>query len=202
MVLVALSVAAFVAVGNERQARRDLLLVARDVPAGQVLTAQDLRAVSVGAAGGVDVVAADGVAAVLGRVAVVPLLAGSLLPAGAVGDGSRVPPEGQALVGASLRAGQFPPGLARGDRVSILLTAVSAQAGTVSGSVSTPSTPSTESGARSVEGLVVGVGAGLADPTGDGGVVVSLQVAGGDAAPVAEAAAAGRVVLVVRAVSR
>ncbi|MCK9931376.1 SAF domain-containing protein [Frankia sp. Mgl5] len=198
VLLVALSVAAFVVIGGQREGRRELLVVARDVPAGRVLTVQDLRPVSVGAGAGVDVVAADAVDAVVGRVAVVPLVAGSLLPAGAVGDGSRVPPAGRAVVGAALKAGQYPPELARGDGVSVILSAAS-----TSGADPTVSTPSTGSPARSVQGLVVTVQGDEANPAGAGGVVVvSLQVADGDAETVAEAAAAGRVALVVRAVSR
>ncbi|KPM50373.1 hypothetical protein ACG83_40240 [Frankia sp. R43] len=195
MLLVALSVAAFVVVGNEREGLREVLAVARDVPAGRVLTAQDLRPVSVG--GGVDVVAADAVDAVVGRVAVVPLLAGSLLPPGAVGDGSRVPPTGQALVGAALKTGQYPPDLARGDRVAVLLTSMST--GTAG---STVSPPATGSPARSVQGLVVTVQADETSGAGTGGVVVALQIPDTDADALAEAAAAGRAVLVVRAVSR
>ncbi|OHV23991.1 hypothetical protein BBK14_23715 [Parafrankia soli] len=197
VLLVALSVAAFVVVGGEREGRRELLVVARDVPAGRVLTVQDLRPVSVGAGAGVDVVAAGAVDAVVGRVAVVPLVAGSLLPPGAVGDASRVPPAGQAMVGAALKAGQYPPELARGDGVSVILTAASP-----SGVDPAVSAPSTGSSARSVSGLVVAVQGDEVDPAGAGGVVVSLQVAEGDAETVAEAAAAGRVALVVRAVSR
>ncbi|WP_235498499.1 SAF domain-containing protein [Frankia sp. R43] len=195
VLLVALSVAAFVVVGNEREGLREVLAVARDVPAGRVLTAQDLRPVSVG--GGVDVVAADAVDAVVGRVAVVPLLAGSLLPPGAVGDGSRVPPTGQALVGAALKTGQYPPDLARGDRVAVLLTSMST--GTAG---STVSPPATGSPARSVQGLVVTVQADETSGAGTGGVVVALQIPDTDADALAEAAAAGRAVLVVRAVSR
>lgn len=197
VLLVALSVAAFVVIGGEREGRRELLVVARDVPAGRVLTVQDLRPVSVGAGAGVDVVAADAVDAVVGRVAVVPLVAGSLLAAGAVGDGSRVPPVGRAVVGAALKAGQYPPELARGDGVSVILTASAA-----SGVDPTVSAPSAGSPARSVPGLVVTVQGDEANPAGTGGVVVSLQVAEADAETVAEAAAAGRVALVVRAVSR
>ncbi|WP_230203217.1 SAF domain-containing protein [Parafrankia discariae] len=197
VLLVALSVAAFLVISGEREGRREVLVVARDVPAGRVLTVQDLRPVSVGAGAGVDVVAADAVDAVVGRVAVVPLVAGSLLPAGAVGDRSRVPPAGQAVVGAALKAGQFPPGLIRGDGVSVILTP-----GSTSAADPTVAAPASGSPARSVPGLVVTVQGDEADPAGAGGVVVSLQIAEGDAETVAEAAAAGRVALVVQAVSR
>ncbi|MCK9904197.1 SAF domain-containing protein [Frankia sp. Cpl3] len=197
VLLIALSVAAFVVVGGERDGRRELLVVTRDIPAGQVLTTQDLRPVSVGAGVGVDVVAADTVDAVVGRVAVVPLVAGSLLPAGAVGDRSRVPPAGRAVVGAALKAGQYPPELARGDGVSVILTAASTSAADP-----TVSTPATGAPVRSVQGLVVTVQGDETSPAGDSGAVVSLQVADGDAEAVAEAAAAGRVALVVRAVPR
>ncbi|WP_241251700.1 SAF domain-containing protein [Candidatus Protofrankia californiensis] len=188
VLLVIVSIAAFVLVSASRGERRQVLVVVRDVPAGQALTAGDLRAVSVAADAGVDLVAADGQNGVVGRVAAVPLTAGSLLAARQVGQ-SRVPPAGQSIVGAAVRAGQYPVELARGDHILIILI----QAGsTVTGTAAEQ--PATVG--QAVAGLVVGVAPAEQGVTG---AVLSLQVADADAQEVARAAAAGRIALIQQA---
>ncbi|MCL9794025.1 SAF domain-containing protein [Frankia sp. AgKG'84/4] len=185
VVLVVVCVAVFVVVGGRRDGRREVLLVTRAVPAGHLLAVGDVRAVSVVADPGVDLVPAGRAAEVVGRPAAVPLMAGSFLSAGSVGR--RLLPEGARLVGASLKAGAFPPGLAAGDRVSVLVTGDTA--GPSDGGVSVAPAGS------SVDGVVATVEEG---PAGSGGLVVSVQVGSGDADRVARAAAAGQVVLVLR----
>ncbi len=192
VLLVVVSVAAFVLVSASRSDRRQVLLVVRDVPVGRALTAGDLRAVSVAADAGVDLVAADGADRVVGRAAAVPLTAGSLLAAGQVGQ-ARMPPAGQSVVGAAVRAGQYPAELARGDHILIVLT----QTGTTSTTTVTgTAADQSEAVGRAVEGLLVGVAPAEQGITG---AVVSLQVADADAQDVARAAAAGRIALILRA---
>ncbi|MEU7314898.1 SAF domain-containing protein [Streptomyces sp. NPDC007083] len=98
--------------------RADVLVLARDVPAGKVLTAQDLRTVQVAADSGVIPVERRGEA--LGRQARVPLVAGSLLSPGMVGHSADFPPKGSSQVTLALEAAAAPSNLARGDRVAIL----------------------------------------------------------------------------------
>jgi len=188
VVLVVVSVAVFVVLSAARDGRRQVLMLTRDVPAGQVLAAADLRSVSVSVGAGVDVVEAGRVSGVVGRPVAVPLTAGSLLAAGQLGAG-RVPPVGQAVVGVAAKPGQYPPGLHPGDRVSILTLAGAAAGGGSGQGVS-------GDGDVRVDGLVVGVTVGEAESAG---VVVSVQVADSDADAVARAAAQGRVALVARA---
>jgi hypothetical protein len=196
-------VAVFAVVSASRNDRRQVLGVVRDVPAGHTLTAQDVRAVSVTAAAGVDLVPAGGEGGVVGRPAAVPLTGGSLLAAGQVGP-VRVPPAGQAVVGAAVRAGQYPAELTRGDKVSIVLTQPAAATGTAATTTAAATAPGlggNGSGATdgwAVEALVVGMAPA---EQGAGGAVVSLQLADVYAQTVARAAAAGQVALVRRAAS-
>ncbi len=188
VVLVVVCVAVFVVVGGRRDGRREVLVVTRPVPAGQLLVVGDVRAVSVVVDPTVDLVSAGQAAEVVGRPAAVPLMAGSFLSAGSVGR--RLLPAGARLVGASLKAGAYPPGLAAGDSVTVLPTGDTtepsdAPAGSATGALS----------GTSVEGIVTTVAAG---PAGSGGLVVSVQVGSGDADRVGRAAAAGQVALVLR----
>jgi hypothetical protein len=196
VLLVVVSVAVFVVLSAARDGQRQVLMLTRDVPAGHVLAAEDLRSVSVSLGGEVDAVDAGRSAAVVGQPVALPLTAGSLLAAKQLGE-SRVPPTGQAVVGIAAKPGQYPPGLRTGDRVSVLSTtdtAASVAAGG-SGQANASGGALDAEGAR-VDGLVVAVAAGEAATAG---VVVSVQVADADADAVARAAAEGRVALVVRA---
>lgn len=188
VLLVVVCVAVFVVVGGRRDGRRDVLLVTRPVPAGQLLVAGDVRAVSVTVDPAVRVVRAGEVGQVVGRPAAVALSAGMLLSPGSLGR--RLVPEGSRLVGASLKPGTFPPGLAAGDPVTVLVTSQAPAADGV-GTV--------EAGrpASSADGLVTAVETA---PAGSGGLVVSVQVAAQDADVVARAAAGGQVALVLRGV--
>ncbi|MER6146228.1 SAF domain-containing protein [Streptomyces sparsogenes] len=98
--------------------RGKVLVLARDVPAGHVLTAGDLREVEVASETGVVPVADR--AGVLGRRARVPLVAGSLLAPGQYGGRRAFPPKGQSEVAFALEAGSASPGVVRGDRVAVL----------------------------------------------------------------------------------
>lgn len=79
------------------------------VQRGETVTAADLRTVSLPAADGVRAVAASELDQLVGRKAVFDLVAGSLLPAGAIAD-VVVPSTGRAVVGVRLVAGRAPAG--------------------------------------------------------------------------------------------
>jgi hypothetical protein len=165
--------------------RHDVLAMARTVEVGQVVQAGDLRVVHVSADPGVHTVRAAERARIVGQPAAVRLLAGTMLSADQVGDATRLP-AGTALVGAVVKAGQFPLGLAAGDTVGLI--------------VSSPTAGST--GASSDQGsqnalpvaTVVAVQPAV-DATGN--TAVSLQVPLAVAPAVADAGAAGRLNLVV-----
>ncbi|MER6091286.1 SAF domain-containing protein [Streptomyces bluensis] len=98
--------------------RDQVLVLARDVPAGRVLKPTDLRVVGVAAETGVVPLADRGT--VLGRRARVPLVAGSLLAPGQVGTSAVFPPKGFSQVALAVEPGGAPPELARGERVAVL----------------------------------------------------------------------------------
>ena len=166
----------FAALYQRASARVAALAVARPVAAGAELTAADLREVEVSAGAGLALVPASRRAAVIGRRAAVALVPGALLTEAQLGAGPDLAP-GTVLVALALRAGQFPPALAVGDRVGVVVTGQA---------------PPTGGEAR---GRVVSTGArvaGLDRAPGPGGegAVVSLVVEA-TAAPDLLAAAAG-----------
>lgn len=115
---VLVSAVGFTLIATELGGRTDVLVLARDVPAGHVLAAGDLRSVEVAAEAGVVPVADRG--RVLGRQARVPLVAGSLLALGQVGERADFPPAGRSQVSLPVETGAAPPELARGERVGVL----------------------------------------------------------------------------------
>ncbi len=115
---VAASAVAFTLTGQELGARTEVLVLARDVPAGHVLQPSDLRGVQVATDTGVVPVADRG--EVVGRRAKVPLVAGSLLARGQIGRTASFPPPGRSQVALAVEAGGAPPELERGDRVAVL----------------------------------------------------------------------------------
>ena len=158
--------------------RRTVLAVTRNVSAGDVLTAEDLRPVKVGADRGLALVGAAGRSRVIGRVAAVPLTADSLLTSAQVGSASQLA-AGEAVVGVLLEPGRYPPGLRSGDRVAV----VSAPGG-VAISNDPPST------------ITSGVVESTDPAPGSGGVVVRLRLPTDTAPMVAGEAAARRVSVV------
>ena len=140
--------------------RDQVLVLARDVPAGRVLGSGDLRAVAVAADAGVVPLAERD--SVLGRKAKVPLVAGSLLAPGQVGTEGSFPPKGLSQVALAVEVGGAPPDLSPGERVAVLPGPVgaSAVAGTeeeaspVAGTVTGVRAPESAGGPRVVTVLV------------------------------------------------
>lgn len=141
---VVVSAVGFTLVAQGVGERRQVLLLARDVAAGEVMRPNDLRAVGVAADAGV--VAFEDRDKVLGRRARVPLVAGALLAPGQVGSESAFPPKGFSQVAFAVEPGGVPPGLARGDRVAV-----------VPGATGTVADPREEAVASAVVGTVTGV---------------------------------------------
>ncbi|PJJ04184.1 SAF domain-containing protein [Streptomyces sp. 2333.5] len=115
---VAVSAVGFAVVAQSMGERTQVWVLARDVPAGQVLKREDLRVVQAAAETGVVPVADR--ATVLGRKARVPLVAGALLAPGQVGTGAQFPPPGHSQVAIPVESGGTPPDLSRGERVAVL----------------------------------------------------------------------------------
>lgn len=135
--LVLVAVGALVAAGLVGRAghRVDVLAVARPVPVGQTITADDLVVARVAADPGLQPVPAGQRDQILGRVAAIELRPGTLLTGGEVTD-TAVPGPGQQVIGVAAGTGQLPArGLHPGDR--ILLVPVPGDSTTAAGGSAT-----------------------------------------------------------------
>lgn len=162
--------------------RLPALAISRTVPAGQVITANDLTVVRVSAQGQVALVPAAQETAVAGRTAAATLPAGTLLTRGDIGAAPMG--AGQALVGVAVKAGQFPPDLTAGDTVDVLATPAGLAA---SGS---PQSSGLQAALPAGRAVVVSVTAQQQAP---GSAVVELRVTQDAMPQVAAAAAAGQI---------
>jgi hypothetical protein len=178
-------------VGDLRASGRvGVLALARDVSTGQVLTASDLRIVQVSTDSSVSTVAASAASTVIGGTVAAPRPANALLSPQDIGPVA-FPPAGKAVVAVALKPGQFPPGLAAGVRVLVLVTAsTSTQAATSTGGSpgsgagtgaadSASGTPRASPSAT-LDGAVLSV-SGPEATSSDGSSVVALLMAQNDA---------------------
>ena len=101
--------------------RHPVLVLARTVDAGAVISAADLGEARLSTDPAVHDVPTSRRDAVVGRVAAVPLLAGTLLSPDALARGS-VTESGTSVVGLALRPGQAPADLHRTDQVMLVMT--------------------------------------------------------------------------------
>jgi hypothetical protein len=159
--------------------RHPVLAVTHPVNAGSTISASDLEEVMVSADAKVAIVPGSQRAQLVGQVATVDLVPGSLIAPGQF-DARPHDTASKAIVGATLKEGQFPPGLRDGDRVLVIEVPADNQANS-SGTTT------------SVNGTVVSV-----DPSSaQGGVTVALAVDPSHAQAVAVDAARGRLTLVI-----
>ena len=165
--------------------RQQVLVVATNVSAGQVLTSSDLRSVQLSTGTGLSPIPASEASDVVGHPVSLPLTAGSLLTDADLGP-SALPPNGQAVVGLALKPGQYPPGITAGAQVLVVIGG-SASSGSTAPSGSSPAD-------APIEATVVEVEAAPTDSSDS--VVVSVQLAEGNGAAVA-AAGSGNVALVI-----
>lgn len=96
---------------------RQVVVVAHDVARGELVRAGDLGTVSVGAASGVSVVAADQLGSLIGRTALVDLDRGAILVPGNIGE--PVIAVGRSRVGLRLPPGRVPGGIAVGSPIVV-----------------------------------------------------------------------------------
>jgi hypothetical protein len=101
--------------------RNSVLALARPVAAGQVLAAQDLRQVALAADSEMDVIVASAASTVVGQPLAFSLPQGSLITRSVLGA-PQIPEQGKAIAAVGLKPGQFPPDLAPGTTVAVLLT--------------------------------------------------------------------------------
>lgn len=168
--------------------RVQVLAVARPVAAGQVIAAADLRQVSAARDSGVQLVPASQAASVVGRTAVVPLIAGMLLTPGLVGDAA-FPPPGKVAASVALKPGQYPQGVAPGARV-VVYVSTSSQAG----AQPAPTASVAAGGSVPVRLTAMVLGVDLAGD-GQGATVITLLIGDTDAARLAAAPPGGVVLM-------
>lgn len=97
-----------------------ILVVSQDLHRGDVIAATDLTSISIGQGQATRGIPAGDSAQVIGKVATVDLPIGSLVTGRSIADSLTIP-DGQALVGLSLKPAQLPAQpLVAGDRVTIV----------------------------------------------------------------------------------
>ncbi|CAM3375913.1 SAF domain-containing protein [Kibdelosporangium persicum] len=101
--------------------RESVLALARPVAVGQVLSAQDLKQVSMAVDSDMDVMPASAASAAVGQPVAFSLPAGSLVTRSVLGT-QQIPPQGKAIAAVGLKPGQFPPDLSPGATVAVLTT--------------------------------------------------------------------------------
>lgn len=165
---------------NSASDRTKVLAVARDVPAGDALTASDVTVAEVSADSALTPLPATDKASVVGKRAAVDLRQGGLLLASQLAAGTGLGDDKQ-QVGVLVKRGQAPAGtLAPGDKVLAVTTPAQGNAAPSKGDDS------------SIEAVVVS----LSRPDASGAVVVNLAVSTGDGPTLASRASQGRIALV------
>ncbi|MFI6658177.1 SAF domain-containing protein [Streptomyces sp. NPDC050523] len=167
---------------NSASDRTKVLAVARDVPAGQALTAADITVAEVSADAALSPLPAADKAAVLGKRPAMDLRKGGLLLSSQLTAGTGLGDDKQ-QVGVLVKRGQAPAGtLTPGDKVLAVTTPAQ-------GSATTSNDDSTDS---SLEAVVVSV----SRPDASGSVVVNLAVGTSNGPALASRASQGRIALV------
>lgn len=166
--------------------RQQVLIVATNLSAGQILTSSELRTVQVSTGSGLSPIAASEISNVIGRPVALPLVAGSLLTQANLGP-SALPPKGQAVVGLALKPGQYPPGISAGAHVLVVVSGGSGSSGSSAAASSAADAP--------IEATVTGVD--QAPTNSSDSLIVSVQLAEGNGSAVAAAGSSGNVALVI-----
>jgi hypothetical protein len=175
-----------VIVAKRVDTRVPVLAAAHAISAGQTVTAADVTTVRVAAEAGVATVPASQLSTVVGRVAAVPLVAGTLLSPAQLG-GPVWPGSGEAVIAVPVKPGRLPSGLSAGAHVAVLVVPSGAPGG-VTG-------PGPGQGGQSqVEKATATVVSVEAAADQSGATVVTLVLSATDATRVA--AASGDVALV------
>lgn len=180
VVVIVLSVLGALALVSRGAERISVLALARDVPAGRTITAEDLTTVELPLDTGLPIVPATNASEIVGQSASVTLTRGTLLTRSHVSVEARIP-EGMALLGTVLDPGQYPVDLHEGDQVRLIVTS-----------------PAAAGQPNATEDLGTAEVREMAEPpTGPRALVVSLLVPNDLADRVSAAGAEGRISLVV-----
>jgi hypothetical protein len=184
--LVVACVLAFAATAAGLGDRVAVLAAARPVPAGQPITAADLKQVYAVDDAELGLIPAAQAGQVVGRTPAVPLVAGVLLTPALLGDAA-FPPPGKMTASLALKPGQYPQGVTAGARVAVFVhSAASTSGGQSAGATGSASPP------VRLEAVVLGV-----DLAGDGqgATVITLLLDAADGSRLAAAPAGGVVLM-------
>jgi hypothetical protein len=179
---------AFGVISSRLGDRQAVLAIARQVPAGQVLTVGDLTTVNLTIDPALRPIPATERPSVVGRPAAVPLQPGALLTPADLGAPATLGAD-QAIVAFALKAGRFPPALTAGAQVLVADTGTADAPAPADGSSTVLADTPLASSATVVEVNRP------ADDTQDA-TVVSVRVSASNATRLAAAGAADRVALV------
>jgi hypothetical protein len=201
LVLVTFCVAIFTSMYLHAGNRVAVLALAHNVPQGHAITRKDLIAVRISLSAELSPIPAEDVGGIVGRMAVVPLLRGTLLsPSELTVRGGPAP--GEAIVGVATKVGQLPAGgVGDGDTVDVILTgSPSTLTGEPSESAASTSTSGSGSDGPFQIGGVLARNAtvtGVATPTSSSPdtIVVSVLIPASLAPLVASASAGGQAAL-------
>lgn len=165
-----------------------VVVLAREVPAGQVIERADLSTVDV--AGAVTAIAGTNLASAVGQRAAVGLLPGTLLQRSMLTEGEAIP-AGQVKVGVAVKAAQMPAdGVNAGDKVAVVrlggAQGAAQPAGASTAAVAAPTVLAETAAVYSVR----------TDPTQSGGTLLTLLVTPDQALTIAEASSAGTAALI------
>ncbi len=164
--------------------RQLILVAAHAIDAGEVIGRNDLREASINADADLAAVPSSAIGDVVGQVARSPIPAGAPLQRAVLADAVTVP-AGSVVVGLALEPGDFPTSSLRtGDRVEIVETTVGAPSGATSRVLTVGKVWTVERSSAS-----------------DGGLTLSVQVPADQGAGVANAAATGRLRLLLTSAS-
>lgn len=159
--------------------RRPVLALRNAVAMGSPIQAADLTVVRVSVDPGLRVVPASERAKMVGRVAGITLLPGTLLSPSQL-DGQPALAAGRAIVGLALKPGQYPPGLRPGDSVLVVVTP--------------PANAGPAEGTTAIEASVLRSKVTAVEPRGaaDPAEIVSVEIPELSVPAVINAASAGR----------
>lgn len=167
-----------------------VVAVRADISRGEKITAADLGVVSVGDTGGVATVPAADLQSLVGRIAAVDLVKGTLLPPDAVT--STLPPaRGKGVIGIRVASGRAPVGfLAPGSPIRLVVLPESAAGG--------DDLPAAGAGADGKESTnVATITATVVNSTRlDDGVLINVELESGQAVDAASYAAQERIVVI------
>lgn len=165
-----------------------VVVMAREVPVGQVIERSDLSTVDI--AGSVTAIAGANLSTAVGQRAAVGLMPGTLLQRSMLTDGEPIA-AGQVQVGVALKPGQLPAdGVIAGDKVMVL------GLGQAAGPSQNPAESSSAAAGPVVLADAATVFAVRADPTQTGGTLVTLLVATAQGPVIAEASSTGNTALI------